>query len=277
MSATNFYTHPRDFLLVELEKRRSRNSSYSLRAFARDLDLAPSTLSEVISGHYGLSEAKALHVAKTLELTPDLAEYFVELFQQKFAKKTSRRRQALKTSTRRRNRVLQSRPLDSFHSIADWYHVALLEWITVQGRKITNDAKTIRRASKALKIESAEIHEALNRLQRVGSLHLENNEWHLTEEFTSTSNDIPSEAVRSFHKQIIAKAATAIEDQSLESREISSTVLSFSRAQMKEAKQALRDFHREFSERFGSTKDPDSVYCLGLQFFSLADDEGDSK
>ena len=40
----------KQLLRDELQKRRSRNPYYSLRAFARDMDVSPSRLSEVMNG-----------------------------------------------------------------------------------------------------------------------------------------------------------------------------------------------------------------------------------
>ena len=47
----------RDVLRAKLAQRCERNASYSLRAFARDLTLSPSYLSEVLNGKSFLSPA----------------------------------------------------------------------------------------------------------------------------------------------------------------------------------------------------------------------------
>ena len=64
-------------LLEEFEYRKSRNSGYSLRAFARDLSMAPSSLNEVLGGSKGLSPARARKLIKRLGLSEDLGELFV--------------------------------------------------------------------------------------------------------------------------------------------------------------------------------------------------------
>ena len=61
----------------ELEYRKSRNPGYSLRAFARDLAMAPSSLTEVLGGFKGVSLAKARKLARRLGLREDLREAFV--------------------------------------------------------------------------------------------------------------------------------------------------------------------------------------------------------
>ncbi|MCR9159193.1 MAG: hypothetical protein ACE37F_09260 [Nannocystaceae bacterium] len=64
-------------LREELAHRQSRNAGYSFRAFARDLGIAVSTLSEVLGGVKGISAARARKLAKRLGLTADLRELFV--------------------------------------------------------------------------------------------------------------------------------------------------------------------------------------------------------
>ena len=65
----NIDTTQLDYRLLlksELASRTNQNPNYSLRAFARDLDLAPSRLSEVLNGKQGLSTQAAEKIAKTL-------------------------------------------------------------------------------------------------------------------------------------------------------------------------------------------------------------------
>ena len=283
---SDFFTHPRDYLLLELEKRQSRNSSYSLRALARDLDLAPSTLSEVIRGRYGLSEKKARNVAKVLGLDPQQAEHFVQLFQRKFSKKKSQRRTSAREIQKRRNQSYNSLPVDSFKAVSDWYHMALLEWMNLHDRKISKRPQALKKVAEIFKIEILQLQEALQRLERLGQIKSAEGYWLLTEDHTTAGDEAPSEAIRQFHHQILQKAIHALTDQPPEQRRahvaahlqrpFSSTVFSFPQSRIDEATKVLKDFRREFAERFGTDKESDSVQCLSMQFFSLVD-EGESR
>jgi hypothetical protein len=70
---------PADFLSSELSRRKQRNDSYSARAFARDLGLSPSRLSEVLSGEHGLSELSADRIAIRLKLKPIVRKFWKDL------------------------------------------------------------------------------------------------------------------------------------------------------------------------------------------------------
>ena len=57
------------YLKDEFERRKQRNSSYSLRAYARDLELPSSKLSQYLTGDCGISGKKAGEIARKLVLS----------------------------------------------------------------------------------------------------------------------------------------------------------------------------------------------------------------
>ena len=60
-----------DFLKRELKRRQQRNARYSLRAFARDLDCDPATLSQWLRGARPMSAEAEGHLFARLDLDPD--------------------------------------------------------------------------------------------------------------------------------------------------------------------------------------------------------------
>src|SRR4051812_32553988 len=67
----------RDTLKNELERRARANLRYSLRAFARDLGMPPSRLSDVLNGVHGISPQRGETLAKKLKLDGLVREEFV--------------------------------------------------------------------------------------------------------------------------------------------------------------------------------------------------------
>lgn len=65
-----------EILISHLEARKTRNPSYSLRAYARDLALSVSKLSELLNLKKGLSPARAEIASKRLNLCGTEAERF---------------------------------------------------------------------------------------------------------------------------------------------------------------------------------------------------------
>lgn len=66
----------RQYLSNEFERRKARNASYSLRAFARDLNVSASRISEAMSGKRGISIRLAEQLIEKIGLEEDAAEIF---------------------------------------------------------------------------------------------------------------------------------------------------------------------------------------------------------
>ena len=77
----------RSILKDELLRRIRQNPRYSLRAFARDLRLSPSRLSEVLSGKQGLSRQAAKAITERLGWRGSEAERFIDLVESQHAGK----------------------------------------------------------------------------------------------------------------------------------------------------------------------------------------------
>lgn len=83
-----------DFLLEEFRSRRSRNPHYSLRAFARDLGMPASKLSQNLRGLCGISVAKAEKIAAKLQMRDDEKHLFLALVESQHARSRVARQQA---------------------------------------------------------------------------------------------------------------------------------------------------------------------------------------
>lgn len=265
-----YFREPHDYLRAELSVRNTRNPQYSLRAYARDLKVGPSTLSEVLAGRYGFSREKALKVGERLHLDPEAKEDFADLFVAKFSRSSTKKQEALLRIQKRRVSSAGTVTVDAFRAISDWYHMAILELVTLPSFK-----SEIPWVAKKLGISSLVCEEAINRLLRLNLLRKnDSGKWECTEDFTAIGNNTPSEAIRRFHKQILEKALQALEYQDIESRENSSTIFSIKRSSLPQARADLKKFRQEFASKYTAESPSDSVYCLSIQLFDLLN--GDS-
>jgi hypothetical protein len=64
--------------------RKDRNRRYSLRAFARQLQLSPSFLHEILHGKKRLSRRTAERVASTLKFDTELKDRFIKAAKNQF-------------------------------------------------------------------------------------------------------------------------------------------------------------------------------------------------
>ncbi|MCM0605815.1 MAG: TIGR02147 family protein [Xanthomonadaceae bacterium] len=258
------YSDYRQLLKLELEKRCSRNSRYSLRAFARDLGMGAARLSEVLNSRTGLSTEKAEQIAKRLELPGNEAEYFATLVESEHARSSILREAARSRLAKFKQSEFSSLEIDHFMIIAEWYHFAILELTELDGFK-SNDRWIARR----LGIQEIEVKMAVERLMRLEYLKRSRNRYVQTIDFVQVDSVVPSEALRKHHRQLISRALKSIDTQLIEQRDLGSMIMSFDKKDMKAVTKKIKSFRQEISQFASKSKNKNSVYCLNTQLFEL--------
>jgi uncharacterized protein (TIGR02147 family) len=255
----------RDLLNREFAARCARNPHYSLRAFARDLKFLPSRLSDVMNGRQGLSAASATHLAHRLSLSKTECQWFAASVESQHARSQARRVSAQKTleamEANSRYRRLRD---DVFAVVADWYHFAILELVSVSDFQPTPEW-----IGRKLGITPAVAALAVERLISVGLLRREGGTLVATSSFVASPDEIPSEAVKRHHQQILEKSATALVHQPVAEREFSANTVAIDPADLPAIKADLKRFRRRFEQKYRKSANRTHVYCLASQFFSL--------
>jgi uncharacterized protein (TIGR02147 family) len=152
-----------------------------------------------------------------------------------------------------------------FAPISEWYHFAVLGLAHLH----TNyaDAEWIARR---LRISPLIAKLALEDLIRYGHLEIKQGMFRQTSEFIRTRHDLPSVAVRRFHRQVLELAAKKIEAVPTELREFSAMTLAINPKQIAVAKKLLRNLRDKFSEEISVGKKTE-VYFFCTQFFPLTE------
>lgn len=251
-------------LVEELNRRSRRNPAYSLRAFARDLQLSPSRLSEILSGKKGLSGSAARSICRLMALPGDQAQLFCESVESLHARSAIKRNSAqAKLKLIKEREEYSEIALDQFQLIAEWHHFAVFEALSVPGFK--GDPQRI---AQALGISKLEATSALERLKRLNLAEKTPKGWR-AKQATITTPDVPSKAIRSYHRALIQKAEAALETQTIHERDFSSVTMAIDPDLLPEAKQWIQSFRRKFCKKISSTGRKRKVYCLAVQFFDL--------
>ncbi|MGZ3694297.1 MAG: TIGR02147 family protein [Bdellovibrionota bacterium] len=262
MSTTGL--HYQSFLTSEFARRKRRNSGYSLRAFARDLEIPAPKLSQILSGRCGLSGNRATTLALRLGLSEKDAELFVlcvETQHSRSAVAKARAKQALAQLTV--NDEFENLDLDRFSIIRDWFHFAILELTEVK-----DFSPEIEWISKRLGIGIAECSAAVQRLMDFGLLQ-EDAVKGLKQSHAdlATPSGIPSRELRDHHSQVLRKAEAALEEVPVAERDISEITMAIDSRKLKEASAWIKDFRRKFCRDLQESAEKDRVYCLAIQFF----------
>lgn len=256
-----------DILKAQLEIRSSKNASYSLRAFARDLELAPSRLSEILNKKKGLSEKAAKDLANKIGLNEKEKEYFILSAKALHSRSTKEKTEASKELKEKLSPESVSRQLElvEFEQAHNWYHMAILELI-----ELDECEHTVEWFAKKLRLKKAIVKNALERLEKIRWIVCDKGIYRATFESSTTSYDIPSDAIKKYHEEILKKAEQSLYLDEVHQREFLNMTLAFSKDQMKEAKEAIRLFQKEFANKFYSQEtQKDSVYQLSVQLFRL--------
>lgn len=257
----------RNILKRQLDMRCEQNANYSLRAFARDLQVSPSRLSEILNRKQGLSRKAAIKFCHLLGLTGEERDYFCDLVTSQHARSKNDRETA-------RIRLLKNQAEadayyqlqhDTFKVISDWYHIGILELMKLDD--FVNDAKWIARR---LQITPMQAELAVDRLVRVGLLAEEKGDVVAKQNTGLLKGGVPSESIKKFHRQILGKAIDALILQSTDEREFSVNTMAIDKRHLPAAKKQIQKFQERFCSDIKSSPTKDSLYCLSIQFFNLA-------
>jgi uncharacterized protein (TIGR02147 family) len=247
----------------ELSARRRNHAAYSLRQFARDLKISPGRLSQILTGKQGISKRQAEKLAHLLGLNKKQTEIFCQLAEAAYSKSPRRREEASRDLKQNKQGMIDL-DLDTFSVISDWYHMAILELVSL--RRFESDSKWI---AKALGISHLDATLAIERLCKSGQLNWQSGKLVPSHQNTATPTDVPSKAIRNFHRGVLKKALVAIDRQEVHQRDFGSILLAIDSRDIPKAKDMLAKFRRQFNDEIGAGEDKDSVYCLSLQFFRL--------
>lgn len=248
-------TNSTDFLVAEYVRRKSSNSKYSERAFAKAVGLSPGFLKLLFQGKKQLSFSRANEVAHNLKWTESQKAKFLGSLQKESVKKA---------------KTLKGKFLLSeidFFEISDWFHFAIIELIKSQG-----STATLQEICQRLAISKTEGAFALKHLTHLGMLEaVEKDHYRVPENYEVPS--ATSQGIRKYHRQMLQKAIDAIEEQNTDRRDLRGLTLAFSPARLHEAKADIQNFVAQFEKKYGKGSRT-SVYQLSTALFRL--DKGES-
>jgi uncharacterized protein (TIGR02147 family) len=258
-----------DYFLLKKEF----NPSYSLRAFARDLNIPSSNLVNIINGKLGISKKRAENIADQLNFSRFEKVKFINLVQAE-SSRSKKERLVASEKLSRLHQVLNGKKVpceDYFKYISEWYYFALLELITTKSFQSNIDW-----IAKRLKIKKDLAIVALERLERLGLMAKQDGEYLSKNISIETSFDIPSSSIKKHNTQILNKAKEALWDQPVEEREFGTLTIAASPEDLDFIKNEIREFKKyidkKLIERAIKRGFTEEVYALCISFFKLTKD-----
>jgi len=281
MKAETHSTHPVQILRTVYLDRKKKNPSYSLTAYARDLDLSVSFLSRLMRGERSLTVNQAIQIGTLLGLTADQVDESISSLVQnapensKISKKFIKAIQ--KKETTRALKISQSLTfyeVERFKAISAWYHLAILN-LTLT-KSFTSRPSII---AKRLGITSVEAQDAIQRLLQLGLLEKANGKLQKTKQALYIKTSSSERAIREFTIQTMKRAEQVLQDSSQEAFEkrcMPGTTLPIDSKKIPQIKERILKFQLELIN-LAKSESYDEVYQFNLQLFPLTQLETKTK
>ncbi len=261
----------REILNEILVERCKLNPKYSLRAFSRDLELAPSRVSQILNGKQGLSKERAISIAEKLGFSKLETEYFTNLVEASDSRSKSNRKQALKKLSNLELGKLKFKNLNDtlFKVISDWYFYGVRELT-----KLPSFQENPNWIANRLSISKYQASDALKKLEEVGLItKSENKGFEPSEDTPTTTHGVPSVAIRNFNKSLLKKAIESIDLQSVDERNFTTFTFALDSNEYAEFVDMIDQFRRQVMKKaeLVPNSNKNEVYSLAIQFFRLTD------
>ena len=255
----------REILFQQFEKKKNRNARYSLRAFARDLDVPVSRLSDVFTGKKSPSLPMANHLAEKLGLSSLQRELFVASVEVAKEKTTSGKLNAEKKLDGIYKKVLHQWTIESFEQVSQWLYLS----ITVS-LLLSNPPKTPEDIAKLFGVSVEDALLSLTRLISNNEIVKTENGWMPVENEKQTPPETPALAIRKFHAQMLNKAVTSLVEDPIEVRDFTSLVFSFNSKELPLIKKRIAQFRDQLMMEFAQSQETDSIYDLSIALFPIS-------
>lgn len=242
-------------MIEELERRSKLNPRYSLRAFAKSLNITPGGLSLILSGRRNLTKNTASRIADCLGLSPTIREIFLK----------NVNRGKLKTEPHDSNDYYQKISADKYTVIADWHHYAILSLIE------TKDFEpNLNWIASRLGITTGETKAAIERLKSLGVLDVSSKKWKQIGGPIKVENSSALSAAKKHQRQVLNKAIQSLEEDPFEIRDMASMTIAIDPNLVPTAKGHIRKFRRFLMELLESKGNQKEVYHLAIQLYPVS-------
>ncbi len=243
----------RQRIFSELVARQGRNPAYSLRSYARDLGMSPTTLSRLFNGKRRLSVRNVKRVAVRLGFAPQETQAAV-------AEVQNGRPNGLADG------AYTTLSDDIFKSLSDWYYFAILS-LADSGRAKACPAWI----SQRLNLTEFQAADALERLLRLELVTAQKGKLRATGKSFRVPSDIPSAAARRLQHDHLKLAQTSLEKDAIGERDMTSMTMLANAKQLPEAKRMIKTFRRRLARHLENRGTGNRVYVLSVQLFPVSD------
>lgn len=271
------YPDYKTFLAALYTEAKKADPSYSFALLSADLELGSSNAHSIIHGKRPLTEKAGKKIAEALHLTGLARRYFLALIKQTRARNAADRDAAFEERLDVKRQVLPNElSRDQLDFFAHWYNAAILELLRLP--RAQDDAEWIAGELRP-EIPTAAAKDALSLLKRLGYLKESKEHGRLvpTEVTITSGNEVRGLAITSYHRQMLALAAQALDQIPQAERDVSAVTVTATAEQFAKIKDeivALRK--RLLAGASDAPTDGATIYQVNVQLFPLVKKERSS-
>lgn len=241
-------------LINELTHRQNRNAAYSLRAFARDLGVSVTALSDFLGKKRNLSSKNLEKIIESLNLSP------LETNNLKSDLKQLRSEKKIEKEQSEERLLLEE---DQFRLVADWHYLAILNLVKLKSHR--GDPKWI---AERLGLEASIVEQSLDRLLRMKLIRKDKNKFVRISRPLITTRDVPSAAIRRYHVQNLLRAEKSLHKDSVKCREFGAVTMTVNMEKLQKAKDIIFKTIKRIAAVVEDAEATE-VYTLSFQLFPV--------
>lgn len=267
------YTDYRTFLKEYLKMKQAKNSSFSLGAWAKRLQMSSTAvLSNIIKGRKNLGKKSLERFNKYFDFDKSEEEYFKNLVNLYKVKNDP----VLSLATQERLRQMQKLHLNNvlrflsdeeYSVISNWYYSAIRAMTDLSYFK--EDYEWIA-SMLHFNVTPEEVEQALTHLLDLG-LVTRNEEGRLqaSDDFVFGSEKASPELARRYQSQILENGKNAIEEVPQDERLLMGATMNIDREKLPQMKQIVHEFWQKYTDLF-SDKSGNQTYQMTIQLYPLS-------
>lgn len=242
----------KEFLFKIYTEKKSRNTNYSIRAFARDLSIPSGRLTEIFNGKRNLTEKLGLRISEKLALSQTESTSFLDTIR-------------LEKKTKKKPQQGQAISLEDFEKVFSPNALAILS--LMETRSFRSDIRFI---AQRLSMSEHEVQTLVHRLSQMGYITIDSKgRMKPTYSSTYSTDGVPSQSIRNHHKTVLKTVIDNIDSVALSDRDISSMTIAVDKAKLEAAKKKIAKFRRSLT-KYLETGRKTEVYTLNVQLFPVS-------
>ncbi|MES2802467.1 MAG: TIGR02147 family protein [Bdellovibrionota bacterium] len=241
-----------DYLKKEFNRRKKKNKSYSIRAYAKSLKTDASTLSKVLAGKRKLSYSMAKKIIQALKLDEAIKNTLLLTYAD-----------TNKKFLTEEDFFVPDEKL-SAELMSKWEYYTVLSYLEV------NSAYNTKTMADALKTSESTVSAIIKNLLQLEIIKKEKNKLLVTGKMLTAPSTFDRASLQKVHSEYINKALNFLKTEDTTHADFSGITIAISSKRLKEAAERIKDFRRSLGQFLSSADDTnDSVYRINFQFFPV--------